>query len=347
MDPTTESPHVDTHDPDERKYFRSQAKAGWAQVAIAVVSALAVIVAIVVAWQGQITVRSNTQTALRQSEDSQLSTAITSLGSSDASERIAGLLLLARNTTGRFSQFTQTGESRTNVYDDYTTALQILSGYLNSGTEVYLSASASQSAIPFGRGYGAPSIADQAIDLTYAADQVRYLLSARVAAAVARLGTGGLPAIDLSNDELYDQSWTYVNFSWVIAYMPGIDLRGADLALSRWGAHDDLAHAYLQCADLSFATFRGANLGGADLRGALVQGTDFRGAHVRPLVAGTVVYGHATWSKLPPGIIVKPARQWNQQACLQDSQYWDMPPAAGPPAASPAPSGRSGQSSVK
>lgn len=318
-------------------------------MAIAFISFLAVLIAGFVAFESWQTSKSNARSTLLQAEDSQLSSAIQAIGSTGStSERVAGLLLLTRNTAGRFTEAGQTGELPADIYDDYTTALQVLSGYLSSQSEVFLadaSAASPSSAASggsssgasggsaaagsggavrpaFGRGYGTPPASDQSIDLYYAADQVQFLLSPKMAAKVAALHTGAQPAIDLSGDELYDLSWTGVDFAWVDVYMPGIDLRGADLADSRWGSRSDLQFAHLQCSNLGGADFRGANLRRADLRGAYVQGADFRGARIR-FSEPTTVYGTAKWTSVPADLTVLPASQWHPAACLQDSSYFD------------------------
>ena len=106
-------------------------------------SALGIFVAIWVAAQGQVTVDRNSQATLQQSEDAQLSTAITAIGSNNTAEEIAGLLLLARNTSSRFSLMSQTKESSEGVFDDFRTALQILSGYLRSHGDAFLAGTGS------------------------------------------------------------------------------------------------------------------------------------------------------------------------------------------------------------
>ena len=63
-------------------------------------SALGIFVAIWVATQGQVTVDRSSRASLQQSEDSQLSTAITAIGSDNTAEEIAGLLLLTRVSGG-------------------------------------------------------------------------------------------------------------------------------------------------------------------------------------------------------------------------------------------------------
>ncbi len=66
---------------NKQKVWQKRGKrlAPWAQIIGALISALALLIAIWVATQGQMTVNHNSQNTLRQSEDSQLSTAITAL----------------------------------------------------------------------------------------------------------------------------------------------------------------------------------------------------------------------------------------------------------------------------
>jgi hypothetical protein len=314
---------------------RSQIRASWAQVAGSGVSAAAVIVAVVVACQGQQTINHNSQTTQQQSEDTQLSTAITALGSSEMAERVAGLQLLERNVSARFTLAPQTGESAVNVFGDYTTGLEILSGYVNSHSGSLMTGKQNGKRAPFGRGYGAPPVP---LDVVYAADQISQMLDMK--GDVVALNAGQ-PAIDLSNDELYGQPWTGVNFRWIKAYLAGIDLRGAYLESSKWGKRSDLSHSYLQCANLRDADFRGADLTYADLRGANVQGADFRGAKLKgaKLKGGDVeqIYGTASWPRWVRRMNTRPASEWNQATCLQDKTIQDMPASASAPA-SPGPS---------
>jgi hypothetical protein len=299
----------------------------WAQVIASVATAAAVIVAIWVATQGQVTVDRDARATLQQSEDAQLSTAITAIGSGNTSEEIAGLLLLARNTSDRFALMSETRETPADVSGDYTTALQILSGYLSSQGQAYLTGSPALAAT-FGRGYGLPPSPGIPLDMIYAADQVKYLLSSGIAASVAALHAGLPPSLDLSNDELDGQPWAGINFGWINAYLVGIDLRGADLGQSQWSARSDLSGAYLQCADLAGANFRGANLRDADLSGADVQGADFTGADLQGAVL-TSMHGVATWPQHTTEATL-PANDWDQGACLQDKSFWRGQPAAAP-----------------
>jgi uncharacterized protein YjbI with pentapeptide repeats len=309
------------------------------KVAVKLAPVLAILVAVWVATQGQVTVDRSNRATLRQSEDAQLSTAITAIGSNDTAEQIAGLLLLARNTSNRFTLMGQAEEALADVYGDYTTALQILSGYLRSHSDTLLTGNA-QTAALFGRGYGLHPPSGIPLDITYAANQVKFLLATNMERKVGALNVGAQPAIDLSNDELIGQPWTNVNFGWIHAFMVGIDLRGASLESSQWSNNSDLAGSYLQCADLQNANFRGANLNGADLEGAYVQGADFRGANIKGAVFGQL-YGKAKWSSQPLGIRTLSAHNWTSAACLQNASFWrGQPTPASTPTAvsSPAPS---------
>jgi hypothetical protein len=99
----------------ERRYKRSQIWAAWAQVGAMLAALLTAAVAVYVARLGQVTVNRDAQSALQQSEDTQLSAAITALGSGSASERVAGMLLLTRNTANRFTLAAKTGADRAAV----------------------------------------------------------------------------------------------------------------------------------------------------------------------------------------------------------------------------------------
>lgn len=304
-----------------------------AQLITALATLGALIIAIVVAWQSKQTVDQNSQVTLLQSEDTQLSTAITAIGGADPAEQIAGLLLLTQNTMSRITNMKKSGESRADVYSDYTTALKIFSGYLSSHGQAYL---AGVSAVSFGPGYG-PSPPRFPLAINYAADQVKILLAGNMQSEVTALQPGMRPAIDLSNDELYGQFWHGINFAWVNADLPGIDLRGAELEYSQWGANSDLDHSFLQCADLTGANFHDADLSFADLNGAYVQGADFRGADLTGATI-QVVYGTATWSHRPAGITVIPADKWHPNACLTNPSFWSaQPPVTTSPAASSSP----------
>jgi hypothetical protein len=305
----------------ETKTARMAILASWAQVGATLIAAIGLIVAGWAAFQGREALNSSAQTAALQSEDSQLSAAVTSIGSQDMTGRITGLLLLAENTADRIVRRSETGEDPEEVYKNYTSALQVFSSYVASHSRT-IPVTAS-----FGVGYGLPSHSAIPLDVSYAADQIDYLLAKSIENEVVALNVGTTPAIDLADDELFGQDLVGMNFAWIAAYMAGIDLRGAVLASSHWSAQDDLVGAHLQCADLRDADFRGADLSGADLRGAYVQGADFRGAQLAG--ARLVVYGMATWSaaeqKSVTSLPLPPGSSPSSTECLQDKQFWDAP----------------------
>jgi hypothetical protein len=300
---------------------RSQKWVQLAQVLSVVVALFSTLVALLSARQSNQATQAAAQASRQQTAESQLTSAISSLGVGNSTARTARILLIERDIRGIMSlPLSSSGESQ-DAYSDFETTFGALSVYISSYTGA--------NTLTFGRGYGIPS-RGVPLDITYAADALHQLLSmgSRVREVASTLNTGQ-PAIDLSNDELIGQPWVGVDFSWIFAYMVGIDLRGADLATSHWSQHADLSHSYLQCADLEGADFRGANLTYADLRGANVQGADFRGAHIAG-ARTTALYGNAKW---PPGaqdITTLPINEWNQGECLRNVSYWDNRPTSVP-----------------
>jgi uncharacterized protein YjbI with pentapeptide repeats len=329
------APHQQAEDERlERRYKRSQVFAAWAQLGAMVAALSTAAVAFYVAHQGQITINRDAQAALQQSEEEQLSTAITALGSNSTSDRVAGLLLLARNAAGRFTLAAKTGEGRAQLWDDYTTALQTFSAYLSSQSSALLaSAVVNQPGAPFGRGYGT-ELAPSPIDLQYAVNQVEFLLGPRLQREVMSEREGA-PSLDLSNDELSGANFTGARFGWIHAYMPAIDLRGATLRFSDWSSKSDLSGAYLQCANLLHSDFGGANLSHADLSGADVEGADFTRADLRGATI-TYVYGIAKWPAEFGSVTVLPVREWNTKTCMADPGLWQNTPAVSNPS-QPAP----------
>lgn len=234
------------------------------------------------------------------------------------------MLLLAENTANRFTLAAKTGEGPAQLFNDYTTALQTLSAYLSNGSRTLLAATPkSQHRVPFGRGYGR-LLQPSPIDLQYAFDQVKFLLTPSLQNEVMAENEG-LPAIDLSNDELSAANFDRVNFGWVSGYLFAIDLRGATLENSQWSSRSDLSRAYLQCADLRYSDFRGADLIDADLSGANVQGANFTHADLRG-VKISYVYGKAKWpARRAPKAL--PQQRWNPRTCMKDRALWQNAPA--------------------
>ena len=81
MQTTGTPPNSSSAKPDglKTKYKRSQIRASWAQIAATLITLATAVAAIWVALQGQETVNHNSLTELEQSEESQLSVAITAL----------------------------------------------------------------------------------------------------------------------------------------------------------------------------------------------------------------------------------------------------------------------------
>jgi hypothetical protein len=119
--------------PDELEFREKEARRQWWGILIQAVASLGtVIVAAVVAFQGQQAYTSATHVSLQQAQDNQLSTALTSLGSSDVAERIAGLVLLEQNAEDRVAPDSIAVFGRQSAYNHYTDVLAILSGYIRT-----------------------------------------------------------------------------------------------------------------------------------------------------------------------------------------------------------------------
>jgi hypothetical protein len=355
----TSSPNTGKQ-PDQELRLRktevhTQIWTGIAQVVMSVATVAAVLVALWVARQGQQSLNSATQNNLQQAQDDQFSTALTSLGSGDVTERIAGLALLEVNAADRLSPTSVAAFGKPSAYNYYTTSLAIFSGFLHShGVGSTPGTSDPQS---FGVGYGAPGPGAFTIDIQYAADEMAKMLALK---CDVRAVSPIVPAFDLSNDERYEVNFKGMDLSWVNAYMVGIDLRGAVLENVHQSSLDDMQGAHLQCADLRnanlqgadlaganlsgadlyHANLEGANLTGADLQDAYVKRADFSGAQYSPATFASTMYGPP--KGLPPGVVTAPGQPRIQPACLMNPSYGDPPkpnpvPASGP-SATPSPS---------
>jgi Pentapeptide repeats (8 copies) len=333
-----------------RKEIRTQRWAGVAQAFASLATVAAVIVALFVALQGQQSLKNATQYNLQQAQDNQFSTALTSLGSNDTTERIAGLVLLRLNAADRLTPKSSAIFGKENAYSYYTTALEVFSGYLSShGREFLASVGPGHGMQSFGPGYGTLPPPGFSLDIQYAIDEVRDMLDLRkqVHALIQ-----GIPAFDMAHDELYGENLSEMNFSWITVYMYGIDLRGAVMENVHLGRRDDLEHSYLQCADLSNANLKGAHMEYADLRGADLAGADLQGTHlVGADLQGADVKGanfsHARDSGaelkgmygkakgLPLDALPSANQPPSQSSCPTDKQYWDTPGASPSPISSP------------
>lgn len=291
------------------------------------ISIAAVTVAALAAYAGFKAVRQSeasntqqTQNDVTQAEENQVSTAVSALGSDDSAERIAGLLLLRINAINEMTPRPGSPVGREKAYNNYVMSILVFQFYINNYSLGFLKRNAG-----FGLGYGAPPPPGLPLDVSQAADEINILLSER--RVVEALGGGIAPSLDLAHDELFEQDWKGVNFSWLAGkFFAGIDLRGADLLSSGW-RRSYLVGAHLQCADLAHADLRGADLQNADLRGADIQGANFRGADLLGAQLGDV-YGKAK-GHVPEGKSITTPQQasmWqeNKSNCL--SKFTDNSP---------------------
>jgi hypothetical protein len=354
MTSTPEKPQDDQWKPGEQHLRETEIQTQkWTvrtQAVASVATLAAVFVALFVALQGQQSLKSATQYNLQQAQDNQFSTALTSLGSSDIPERIAGLVLLRLNAADRLTPASSAVFGKQNAYSYYTTALEIFSGYLRSHSMGYLaSAGAGHGTQPFGLGYGTPTPPGFSIDIQYALDEVMQMLNlSKQVSAVSAV----TPNFDLSNDELYQQDLTGMNLSWVHAFLVGIDLRGAVMENVVLSKLDDLQYTHLQCADLQHAQLQGAdlehaNLSGADLfkadlKGADLAGADLTGAYVKKAIFSGARDSHAILATmygraigLPPGVVTSTAQPLSQPSCLANKSYGDPPMPNPAPVSSP------------
>ena len=212
---------------------------------------------------------------------------------------MAGLTLLRRNLESQVNAAKTDPAARQGAYSTYVTSLQVIHVYLRSTTNP-------------GRN---PPIA-----AIYAADELRAILN--LGPEIKTLAGGPVPSIDLSLVGLSGLSWTDVRFSSLTsAFMPRIDLRGADLAGSRWG-HATLTHAYLQCANLRNADLRQADLTGADLRGADLENAKLPPSAKLKYVKTAGAVGGVKGLRIP-----NPAVSYQLDSCRKTSSYSEVPGA--------------------
>jgi Pentapeptide repeats (8 copies) len=319
----------------------TQEWAGIAQIVLSVATVATALVALWAALQSQQSLKSATQNNLEQAQDGQLSTALTSLGSGDVTERIAGLTLLELNVADRLTPTSIAAFGSQSAYNYYTTALEIYSGYLQSHG-VGSTAGTGGGTRTFGLGYGAPS-GSFSIDSQYAVDEIMKMLTLQ---SQVRAVSPVVPGFDLANDELYQLNLKEMNLSWVDTYMVGIDLRGAVMEKVHLSSLDDAEYAHLQCADLTGAELQGAdladanlrgadlqgadlrdaNLTGADLKGADVSGANFSGARIgRATLTSMYVASRHPATGLPPGIATVTGQLQIRSSCLANPSYGDPP----------------------
>jgi Pentapeptide repeats (8 copies) len=328
-----------------RTEVHTQQWTGIAQVVLSVATVATALVALWAALQSQQSLKSATQNNLEQAQDNQLSTALTSLGSNDVTERIAGLTQLELNIADRLTPTSTAAFGTPSAYNYYTTALEIYSGYLQSHGvgSMTTAAGTGGGTRKFGPGYGAPPRGAFSIDTQYAVDEIAKMLDLKNQVHEV---SPTVPGFDVANDELYQLNLEGMDFSWVHAYMVGIDLRGAVMEEVHLSALDDVENSHLQCADLKYADLRHAdlkdanlsgadlqgadlqhaNLTGANLRGAYVSGANFSGAQASQatLTSMHIAPGHPA-TGLPPGVTTMTGQPRIQPSCLANPSYGDPP----------------------
>jgi Pentapeptide repeats (8 copies) len=265
----------------------------------------------------------------QQANADRLSTAISSIGGEQAAERVAGFTLLGYHVQDRV-RTSDSPEERLDAYNLYTASLDVLENYLRNPPQ----ASTNATEEPAGLGFGRPNLP---YDNKYAARELRSLMGLRPQVEQLRSSIKvetkvetQAPTVDLSNVQLAQQSWADIDFAWLGArFFLGIDLRGANLTGSIWGA-SFLEGAHLQCAELKDANLQGARLVGADLRGANLEGADFTKADLKDVKLD----GATGWQKangLPEDLRPLPGISRVHDGidkCLDHKPYWQMPGAA-------------------
>jgi Pentapeptide repeats (8 copies) len=275
-----------------------------------------------------------------QANEDRLSTAVSSVGGTQAAQRVAGFTLLRRHIQDRVTR-AENAQDRRDAYNLYTGALDVLENYLRNppvmSTETIQASPGPASGSPpvprAGLGFGRPRVPP---DNVYAANELRALMNMKP--AILELQRSAevqlpMPSVDLSNVQLYGQSWARIDFAWLGGhYFYGIDLRGSNLMGSNWEG-SVLNGAHLQCANLSGAILKDVSLVGADLRGADLTGANLIGANLDQAkldgVTGwdeVIGFPESTIDQPTPGI----SRVQGIQECLGYEPYWDMPrPAPG------------------
>ena len=373
--PSTQSSDA-SEEPEELRLRKKEVRTQrWNVITQAVLSLATigiVLVALVTAQQGQKSLNATTQNNLQQAQDNQFSTALTSLGSSDVTERIAGLVLLELNASDRLTPTSTADFGKPSAYNYYQNALDIFSGFLHThGVGSTATPGAGGSTQHFSLGYGGPPPGTSSIDIQYAADEIAKMLDLE---NQVRAVSSKTPAFDMSDAELYEVNLQGMNLSWVHADMVGIDLRGAIMEGVHLGRLDHAENSHLQCADLKTADLRGANLAGAnlgganlrhahlqganlaganlsganlyhaDLQGANLTGANLQDAYVRDAnfsgaqdsqATLTTMYGPATG--LPMGVFTISGPPPIQPSCISNPSYGDMPMPNPTPVSSPSP----------
>lgn len=333
--PPAPTPSPDPWKPHElrlrRKEVRTQIWIGIVQVVLCAATVAAALGALWTALQSQESLKSATQNNLEQGQDNQFSTALTALGSSDVTERIAGLTLLELNVADRLTPASYAAFGKPSAYNYYINALVIYSGYLQSHGVGSTTAAGAAGRQKFGPGYGALPPGAFSIDTQDAVDEIETMLDLK---DQVRAVSPMVPIFDLSNDELYQLNMKAMDLSWVDAYMVGIDLRGAVMEKVHLSTLDDLEGSHLQCAnlknaDLEHADLQDANLSGADLQGADLQHANLTGADLRgAYVSGANFFGARTAKPPLPRCTLRPGTR--RRACHRKQSPLRVSPRSNP-----------------
>jgi Pentapeptide repeats (8 copies) len=241
------------------------------------------------------TVKTTQHIAEQQAIANQLGQAVTALGSNSPTAQVAGLTLLTTSVEAQLNAALTDSSQRPEANDAYTAALGVFDAYLRT---VRTSGSSD------------PIIAE------YAAKELSVILGMgpELVAVDKEQPPLKIPSIDLSLVALPGVHWAGVRFDWLAsAWMPQIDLKGADLANSHWG-YATLTNANLQCADLRYADLRQANLIGADLSSA-----DLRGALLPPSIELKHVNTVGAIGPVQGLSIVRPGTSYNPDSCFSNS----------------------------
>lgn len=261
--------------------------------AIALVFTAAATVATAVAAFAAVNAVKTTQNiAAQQTSQNQLATATAALGSNSLTDQISGLTLLSRYVETQLNVAIADPSQRQSASEAYAEALGIFDAYLRVTPK---------------------SDSNDPIAVEYASAELSGLLEMGPELVAVDKGHPPLtaPSIDLSLVTLPGVYWEGIRFNWLkSAYMPQIDLKGADLANSHWG-HATLTGASLQCADLRNADLRQANLTGADLRGA-----DLNGALLPPSADLKNVRTRGAIGSVKGLTIIDPETSYNPASCF-------------------------------
>jgi hypothetical protein len=295
----------------------------WVQLAAITFALLGTVIAVYAAIQARDAARAAARgigVVKQQVSEDRFATALSSIGADLPAQRVTGFGLLHRHVQ-IVASHAESAEERREAYSAYLTAMDVIVVYLRDPPDGATEATGAPAVL----GFGHPRIS---YDNSAAASQLAYLMSLKpqVLRWQKSSEVDSLPLLDLARVQLAGKSWPGIDFAWLGGrFFAGIDLRGANLTGSIWGA-SYLRGAYLQCADLGRANLRGADLVGADLRGADLDGADFTGAQL----GGTLFDGATGWKTatgLPKNLRPRPgvSRADNgEDVCLYYESYWSL-----------------------